>query len=139
MKILVINGPNINMLGIREPDVYGKQTFSQLLELLEQIAKEENIDIIQYQSNHEGDIVDGVRSGFAALDLNGIPLAGKTGTTSSNYDRWFVGFTPYYVGAVWYGYDEVSSTTYNTSGSYKDSLTKGAKKVKFFLMGVKRQ
>ena len=52
MKILVLNGPNINMLGIREPDVYGKETFADLLALLERTAAEENIEIKQYQSNH---------------------------------------------------------------------------------------
>ena len=53
MKILVLNGPNINMLGIREPGIYGKQTFSDLLALLQQTALEENVTVDQYQSNHE--------------------------------------------------------------------------------------
>ena len=57
MKILVLNGPNINMLGIREPDVYGTQSFSALLELLEQVGREEGLEIAQYQSNHEGCLV----------------------------------------------------------------------------------
>ena len=52
MKILVLNGPNINMLGIREPGIYGNQTFQDLLNLLESVAKEENLKIEQYQSNH---------------------------------------------------------------------------------------
>ena len=52
MKILVLNGPNINMLGIREPGVYGTDSFADLLALLERTAKEENIEIEQYQSNH---------------------------------------------------------------------------------------
>ena len=52
MKILVINGPNINMLGIREPGIYGKQTFQDLLNLLDKTAKEYNISLEQYQSNH---------------------------------------------------------------------------------------
>ena len=50
MKILVLNGPNINMLGIREPGIYGKSTFADLLALIEQTAKEEGIEIEQYQS-----------------------------------------------------------------------------------------
>ena len=58
MKILVLNGPNINMLGIREPGIYGKNTFKDLLALLEQTGKELGIEIEQYQSNHEGCLVD---------------------------------------------------------------------------------
>ena len=52
MKILVINGPNINMLGIREPDIYGKQTFQNLLSMLAETADQLKIEIEQYQSNH---------------------------------------------------------------------------------------
>ena len=54
MKILVLNGPNINMLGIREPGIYGKQDFNALLQLLEDTAKEIGVELEQYQSNHEG-------------------------------------------------------------------------------------
>ena len=54
MKILVINGPNINMLGIREPGIYGKNTFTDLLRLLEETAAEEGIEVQQYQSNPKG-------------------------------------------------------------------------------------
>lgn len=57
MKILVINGPNINMLGIREPAIYGKQTFADLLALIEKTAAEAGLEIQQFQSNHEGAIV----------------------------------------------------------------------------------
>ena len=64
MNILVINGPNLNMLGIREPDIYGKQTFSDLLSLLEATASELNITVDQYQSNHEGCIVDKIQEAF---------------------------------------------------------------------------
>ena len=62
MKILVLNGPNINMLGIREPGIYGKQTFADLLALLEKTAQEENLHIEQFQSNHEGAIVDTIQA-----------------------------------------------------------------------------
>ena len=61
MKILVINGPNLNMLGIREPGIYGKNTFADLLNLLEDTAKELSIELEQFQSNHEGDIVDKIQ------------------------------------------------------------------------------
>jgi 3-dehydroquinate dehydratase-2 len=68
MKFLVINGPNINMLGIREPAIYGKQTFADLLDLLEQTAVEEGIEIQQYQSNHEGCLVDKIQEAYGHFD-----------------------------------------------------------------------
>ena len=58
MKILILNGPNINMLGIREPGVYGTQTFKDLLHLLQDTADTLGVEIEQYQSNHEGDLID---------------------------------------------------------------------------------
>ena len=61
MKILVINGPNLNMLGIREPGIYGKSTFADLLRLLGETANAEGLEMEQYQSNHEGDIVDKIQ------------------------------------------------------------------------------
>ena len=64
MKILVINGPNINMLGIREPDVYGKNTFADLLSLLKKTADELEVEMEHFQSNHEGDIVDKIQSAY---------------------------------------------------------------------------
>ena len=68
MKILVLNGPNINMLGIREPGIYGKNTFADLLRLLEQTAKDEGIEIEQYQSNHEGCLVDKIQEAYGRFD-----------------------------------------------------------------------
>lgn len=68
MKLLVINGPNLNFLGIREPDIYGKQTFSDLLSLLDQTAREENVEISQFQSNHEGAIVDKIQEAYGIYD-----------------------------------------------------------------------
>ena len=68
MKILVLNGPNINMLGIREPGIYGKNTFADLLALLEQTGKEESIEIEQYQSNHEGCLVDKIQEAYGTAD-----------------------------------------------------------------------
>ena len=61
MKILVINGPNLNMLGIREPGIYGKNTFADLLRLLDETASAEGLEVEQYQSNHEGDLVDKIQ------------------------------------------------------------------------------
>ena len=68
MKILVINGPNINFLGIREPDIYGKNTFRDLLQLLDKTAQELGLEIEQYQSNHEGDLVDKIQWAYGKVD-----------------------------------------------------------------------
>ena len=86
MKILVINGPNINMLGIREPGVYGKNTFSELLKLLEQTAVDENITIDQYQSNHEGALVDKIQECYGVYDGIVINPAAYTHTSVAILD-----------------------------------------------------
>lgn len=86
MKILVINGPNINMLGIREPGIYGKNTFADLLALLEKTAAEENITIEQYQSNHEGDLVDKIQAAYGKFDGIVINPAAYTHTSVAILD-----------------------------------------------------
>ena len=86
MKILVINGPNINMLGIREPDIYGKQTFSDLLSLLEKTAVEESLEITQFQSNHEGQIVDTIQAAYGVFDGIVINPAAYTHTSVAILD-----------------------------------------------------
>ena len=86
MKILVLNGPNINMLGIREPDVYGKENFADLLALLEQTAKEEAVQITQYQSNHEGCIVDQIQAAYGVFDGIVINPAAYTHTSIAILD-----------------------------------------------------
>lgn len=86
MKILVLNGPNINMLGIREPDIYGKNTFSDLLRLLEDTARNENIKIEQYQSNHEGDLVDKIQWAYGKVDGIVINPAAYTHTSVAILD-----------------------------------------------------
>ena len=68
MKLLVINGPNLNMLGIREPDVYGKQTYADLLAKIETYCAEKGVEVEFYQSNHEGDIVDKIQSAYGCFD-----------------------------------------------------------------------
>lgn len=68
MNILVINGPNINMLGIREPDIYGRETFEDLCNKIENYAKEKNINVKLYQSNHEGDLVDEIQEAYQKFD-----------------------------------------------------------------------
>ena len=86
MKILVINGPNINMLGIREPDIYGKNSYAQLLKLINQTAEELNIDIEQFQSNHEGDIVDKIQLAYGKMDGIVINPAAYTHTSVAILD-----------------------------------------------------
>lgn len=72
MKFLVINGPNLNMLGIREPDLYGKQDYKALVRLCEQTCAAEGIDVEVFQSNHEGAIVDRIQA--ALNDVDGIVI-----------------------------------------------------------------
>ena len=86
MKILVLNGPNINMLGIREPGIYGKQTFSDLLTLLQQTAEEENVAVDQYQSNHEGCLVDKIQEALGKYDGIVINPAAYTHTSVAILD-----------------------------------------------------
>lgn len=86
MKILVINGPNLNMLGIREPDIYGKNTFADLLQLLDNTSAELGIDIEQYQSNHEGDLVDKIQWAYGKVDGIVINPAAYTHTSVAILD-----------------------------------------------------
>lgn len=64
MRIFVLNGPNLNMLGIREPEVYGKQTYQDLCELINNYCNEKNIEVTIYQSNHEGELVDLIQKAY---------------------------------------------------------------------------
>ncbi len=86
MKILVINGPNLNFLGIREPGIYGKNTFADLLQLLEDTAKELNIEVEQFQSNHEGAIVDKIQWAYGKVDGIVINPAAYTHTSVAILD-----------------------------------------------------
>ena len=86
MRILVLNGPNINMLGIREPGIYGKDTFSDLLALLDRTALEEGIEIEQYQSNHEGCLVDKIQEAYGKFDGIVINPAAYTHTSIAILD-----------------------------------------------------
>lgn len=86
MKILVINGPNINMLGIREPGIYGKNTFADLLNLIQETALAEGLDIEHYQSNHEGDIVDKIQWAYGKIDGIVINPAAYTHTSVAILD-----------------------------------------------------
>ena len=73
MKILVINGPNLNMLGIREPDIYGRSTYADLVHLIEEHAKERSVDVELYQSNHEGNLVDKIQWAYYS-EIDGIVI-----------------------------------------------------------------
>ena len=86
MKILVLNGPNLNMLGIREPGIYGKNTFADLLALIEQTAREENLEITQFQSNHEGVLVDKIQEAYGKFDGLVINPAAYTHTSVAILD-----------------------------------------------------
>ena len=86
MKILVINGPNLNMLGIREPGIYGNNTFSDLLALLENTARALRIEVEQFQSNHEGDIVDKIQWAYGKIYGNVINPAAYTHTSVAILD-----------------------------------------------------
>ena len=86
MKILVINGPNLNMLGIREPDIYGAQTFGALENFIRASASELSIDVTLYQSNHEGAIVDTIQSALGVYDGIIINPAAYTHTSVAILD-----------------------------------------------------
>ena len=86
MKILVVNGPNINMLGIREPGIYGKQTYADLLQLLDTWAAELRLDIEKFQSNHEGAIVDKIQAAYQNFDGIVINPAAYTHTSVAILD-----------------------------------------------------
>lgn len=68
MKILVINGPNLNMLGIREPDIYGRTSYPALCALIEEYGQKHGVEVEQYQSNHEGDLVDKIQEAYGKVD-----------------------------------------------------------------------
>ncbi len=68
MNILVINGPNLNMLGIREPEIYGKATYADLCRLIEEHAGKRGVHVTLYQSSHEGDLVDAIQQAYGRQD-----------------------------------------------------------------------
>lgn len=86
MKILVINGPNLNLLGLREPAVYGDRDYRTLVELLERAAAEEQIELEIFQSNHEGAIVDKIQAAYGNFDGIIINPAAYTHTSIAILD-----------------------------------------------------
>ena len=86
MKLLVINGPNLNMLGIREPQHYGSRTYAQLCGMIEKHCAKEGIEVEIYQSNHEGDLVDKIQSAYENADGIVINPAAYTHTSVALLD-----------------------------------------------------
>lgn len=86
MKLLVINGPNLNMLGIREPEIYGKQDYKALLAYIDNAAEEAEVEIDIYQSNHEGCLVDKIQEAYGVFDGIVINPAAYTHTSIAILD-----------------------------------------------------
>ena len=86
MKILVLNGPNINMLGIREPDIYGADNYKKLCSDIEEHSKRKGFGVKLYQSNHEGDLVDEIQAAYNVFDGIVINPAAYTHTSIALLD-----------------------------------------------------
>ncbi len=86
MRFLIINGPNLNLLGLREPKIYGAQTYDELLSLIERTCSEEKIDADFFQSNHEGAIVDAIQKAYGVYDGIVINPAAYTHTSIAILD-----------------------------------------------------
>lgn len=86
MKILVINGPNINMLGIREPAIYGSASYKDLCEMIKNHCDKNGIEVELYQSNHEGDLVDKIQAAYGVFDGIVINPAAYTHTSVALLD-----------------------------------------------------
>ena len=86
MKILIINGPNLNLLGLREPEIYGKQNYSALCALIRRSCEELSLDYEIYQSNHEGAIVDKIQDAYSVFDGIVINPAAYTHTSVAILD-----------------------------------------------------
>lgn len=86
MKLLVINGPNLNLLGLREPGIYGKGTLSDLEDFLRKVGEEEGVELSFFQSNHEGAIVDTIQAAYGVMDGIVINPAAYTHTSVAILD-----------------------------------------------------
>lgn len=86
MKLLVINGPNLNLLGLREPAIYGDRSYQALVELIETVCREEQIQAEVFQSNHEGAIVDKIQEAYGNFDGIVINPAAYTHTSVAILD-----------------------------------------------------
>jgi len=86
MKLFVINGPNLNMLGIREPAIYGKRDFKALIAFIREVCQREEIEVECYQSNHEGELVEIIQRAYQNADGIVINPAGYTHTSIAILD-----------------------------------------------------
>lgn len=86
MKILVINGPNLNMLGVREPDIYGRTTYADVQKLIAEHCEKRGVEVEIFQSNHEGDIVDKIQAAYGNADGIVINPAAYTHTSVAILD-----------------------------------------------------
>ena len=86
MKFLIINGPNLNLLGLREPDIYGKQDFHALEEFIRESCRAGGIEPVLFQSNHEGAIVDTIQAAYGQIDGIVINPAAYTHTSVAILD-----------------------------------------------------
>lgn len=86
MKILVINGPNLNMLGIREPEHYGKETYTDLVKKIENHCEKIKVNVEIFQSNHEGELVDAIQNAYGKVDGIVINPAAYTHTSVAILD-----------------------------------------------------
>lgn len=86
MKILVINGPNMNLLGLREPDIYGKGSYHELCDRIQREAERLGLEVSLFQSNHEGAIVDEIQAAYGVFDGIIINPAGYTHTSVAILD-----------------------------------------------------
>lgn len=86
MKLLVLNGPNLNMLGIREPEIYGDKTYADLCKLIENYAAQKGIEVEIYQSNYEGDLVTKIQKAYKVFDGIVINPAAYTHTSVALLD-----------------------------------------------------
>ena len=86
MRILVLNGPNLNMLGIREPQIYGNETYKDLCDLIQNYAEEKGFEVEIFQSNHEGELVDEIQDAYCEYDGIVINPAAYTHTSVALLD-----------------------------------------------------
>lgn len=86
MKLLVVNGPNLNLLGIREPDIYGAETYAELCRRVKEHAEARGVEVELYQSNHEGDLIDRIQLAYGNVDGIVINPGGYTHTSVALLD-----------------------------------------------------
>ena len=86
MKILILNGPNLNLLGLREPDIYGRKTYADLKAYIAEVCRDEDIGFEIRQSNHEGDLVDMIQEAYGVFDGIVINPAAYTHTSIAILD-----------------------------------------------------